>query len=150
MGQTILPLRLVHGRFRVLGFRLGDLAYCTDVNHIPESTWPLLEGLDTLILDALRHRPHSTHFSVAEAVAVSQRLGAERTYFTHICHDLGHAQTNAQLPRGHGLENTRERLRALYGENASLAVDRRPEGGTIATLKLPYREMAPESNGDTV
>ena len=72
LGQTILPIRLEHGRFAVLGFRVGDLAYCTDVNRIPEASWPLLEGLDTLILDALRYEPHPTHFSLDEALAVDR------------------------------------------------------------------------------
>jgi len=99
-GVEIVPVRLFHGVLPVLGFRIGPFAYLTDCNRIPDDSWPLLDGVRTVILDALRHRPHSTHFSVAEAVAVSERLGAERTYFTHICHDLGHAQTNAQLPRG--------------------------------------------------
>jgi len=102
-GVEIVPVRLFHGLLPVLGFRIGPFAYLTDCNRIPEESWALLAadgGVRTVILDALRHRPHSTHFSVAEAVAVSQRLGAERTYFTHICHDLGHAQTNAQLPPG--------------------------------------------------
>ena len=58
LGQSILPIRLDHGRFQVLGFRIGDLAYCTDVSSIPEESWPHLQGLDVLILDALRHEPH--------------------------------------------------------------------------------------------
>ncbi len=74
LGQTIVPIALEHGRFRVLGFRVGGLAYCTDVNKIPESSWPLLEGLDVLILDALRPTPHPTHFSLDEALRVVERL----------------------------------------------------------------------------
>jgi phosphoribosyl 1,2-cyclic phosphate phosphodiesterase len=99
-GVEIIPVPLLHGNLPVLGFRIGAFAYLTDCNRIPDGSWPLLDGVRIVILDALRHRPHSTHFSVGEAIAVSQRLGAERTYFTHICHDLGHAQTNAQLPPG--------------------------------------------------
>jgi phosphoribosyl 1,2-cyclic phosphate phosphodiesterase len=99
-GVEIVPVPLLHGRLPVLGFRIGPFAYLTDCNHIPDESWPLLAGVRTVILDALRHRPHSTHFSVGEALAASARLGAERTYFTHICHDLGHAETNAQLPAG--------------------------------------------------
>jgi len=99
-GVEIVPVPLMHGKLPVLGFRIGAFAYLTDCNRIPDDSWPLLDGVRIVILDALRHRPHSTHFSVAEAIAVSQRLRAERTYFTHICHDLGHAQTNAQLPPG--------------------------------------------------
>ena len=90
----------MHGRLPVLGFRIGSFAYLTDCNHIPDESWPLLDGVRTIVLDALRHRPHSTHFSVREAIAVVSRLGAERAYFTHICHDLPHAETCAQLPAG--------------------------------------------------
>ena len=99
-GVEVVPVPLLHGRLPVLGFRIGAFAYLTDCNRIPDESWPLLDGVRTVILDALRHRPHSTHFSVGEALDVSARLGAERTYLTHICHDLGHAETNAQLPRG--------------------------------------------------
>jgi phosphoribosyl 1,2-cyclic phosphate phosphodiesterase len=99
-GVEIVPVPLFHGRLPVLGFRIGAFAYLTDCNLIPGSSWPLLAGVRTIILDALRHRPHSTHFSVGEALEVARRLGAERTYFTHICHDLGHAETNARLPAG--------------------------------------------------
>ena len=99
-GVEIVPVPLLHGRLPVLGFRLGSFAYLTDCNAIPDDSWPLLDGVRIVILDALRDRPHSTHFSVSEALAVSRRLGAERTYFTHICHDLGHAETNARLPAG--------------------------------------------------
>ena len=99
----IVPIPLWHGKLPVLGFRIGAFAYLTDCNRIPDESWPLLTadgGVRTIILDALRHRPHSTHFSVSEAVAVAQRLGVERAYLTHIAHDLGHAATNAQLPAG--------------------------------------------------
>jgi phosphoribosyl 1,2-cyclic phosphate phosphodiesterase len=96
----IVPVRVLHGALPVLGFRIGSFAYLTDCNAIPDESWPLLHGVRTIILDALRHRPHSTHFSVAEAVDVASRLGVERAYFTHICHDLPHAATCAQLPAG--------------------------------------------------
>ena len=99
-GAEIVPVPLFHGRLPVLGFRIGSFAYLTDCNRIPDESWPLLDGVRTVILDALRHRPHSTHFSVGEAIEVVGRLRAERAYFTHICHDLGHAATNAQLPAG--------------------------------------------------
>jgi len=98
LGQQILPIRLDHGPFKVLGFRLGNLAYCTDVNHIPDESWPLLEGLDTLILDALRFQPHPTHFSLQEALAVIERLKPRRTLFTHLSHDVDHGPTEASLP----------------------------------------------------
>lgn len=101
LGTRVIPLRLQHGpRFQVLGFRIGNIAYCTDTNFIPEETVPLLEGLDVLVLDALRIRPHATHFSLPEAVAFAERVRPKRTYFTHMCHDLGHDETNATLPPG--------------------------------------------------
>jgi phosphoribosyl 1,2-cyclic phosphate phosphodiesterase len=99
-GLEIVPVPLLHGVLPVLGFRLGSFAYLTDCNRIPEASWPLLDGVRTVILDALRHRPHSTHFSVAESVEVVARLGTEHAYFTHICHDLPHAETCASLPAG--------------------------------------------------
>jgi phosphoribosyl 1,2-cyclic phosphate phosphodiesterase len=99
-GVDIVPVPLLHGVLPVLGFRIGAFAYLTDCNRIPDASWPLLDGVRIVIVDALRRRPHATHFSVDEAVAVVQRLGAERAYFTHICHDLPHAATNAQLPAG--------------------------------------------------
>jgi phosphoribosyl 1,2-cyclic phosphate phosphodiesterase len=101
LGARITPLRLRHGpRFDVLGFRIGNVAYCTDTNGIPPESLELLQGLDCLVLDALRHRPHVTHFSLDEAIEVARQLRPKRTIFTHISHDLGHAQTNARLPDG--------------------------------------------------
>jgi phosphoribosyl 1,2-cyclic phosphate phosphodiesterase len=100
LSQRVIPLRLHHGRFRVLGFRFGNVAYCTDTNGIPKESWPLLAGLDVLILDALRDRPHATHFSLAEAVDVARQLRPKRTLFTHMSHDLEHEATGASLPEG--------------------------------------------------
>jgi len=99
-GREIVPVPIMHGPRMILGFRVGAFAYLTDCNRIPASSWELLSGVRTLVLDALRDRPHPTHFSVREALAVVDRLGPDRTYFTHICHDLPHAETCARLPRG--------------------------------------------------
>jgi phosphoribosyl 1,2-cyclic phosphate phosphodiesterase len=102
-GVEIVPVPLMHGRLPILGFRIGSFAYLTDCNQIPDLSWPLLTadgGVRTLIIDALRHRPHPTHFSVSEAIDAVRRMGAERAYLTHICHDLPHAETCAQLPPG--------------------------------------------------
>jgi len=99
-GVEIVPVPLMHGVLPVLGFRIGSFAYLTDCNLIPDESWPLLAGVRTVVLDALRHRPHPTHFSVAESLGVIARLEPERAYFTHICHDLPHAETCAQLPAG--------------------------------------------------
>ena len=99
-GLHVLPVPLRHGSRSILGFRFGAFAYLTDCNAIPDASWSLLDGLDILVLDALRHRPHPTHFSVAESLAVVTRLQPRQTYFTHMCHDLPHAATNASLPPG--------------------------------------------------
>ena len=94
----VIPVPIFHGLRPILGFRLGNFAYLTDCNRIPEESFRLLADLDVLVLDALRHRPHPTHFTVAEAVHVVERLRPRRTFLTHICHDLPHAATNAALP----------------------------------------------------
>lgn len=101
LGRTeIVPVPLRHGAREILGFRIGTFAYLTDTNGIPDASWPLLDGVTLLVLDALRERPHPTHFSVGEALQVVERLAPARTLFTHICHDLPHAATCARLPRG--------------------------------------------------
>ena len=102
-GLAVQPVPLLHGQLPILGFRFGTLAYLTDASTIPDAAWPLLEGLDVLVLNALRHRAHPTHFSLSEAVAVAERLGPRQTYFTHVCHDLPHAATNRSLPDGMAL-----------------------------------------------
>jgi phosphoribosyl 1,2-cyclic phosphate phosphodiesterase len=99
-GLSIVPVTVFHGSRPILGFRFGTFAYLTDCNRIPDQSWPLLQGVDVLVLDALRHRAHPTHFTVAEALEVVARLGPQQTYLTHICHDLPHAATNASLPAG--------------------------------------------------
>jgi len=100
LGARVIPVPLRHGRHQVLGFRVGKLAYCTDTNEIPRSSLPLLEGLDVLVLDCLRRRQHVSHFNLEQAIDTARRIGARRTLFTHISHDLEHAQTNALLPPG--------------------------------------------------
>ena len=100
LGERVVPLRLNHGPFAVLGFRFGNLAYCTDTNSIPDDTWPKLAGVDTLILDCLRPTPHPTHFSLPEALAVAARVNARRTLFVHMSHEVEHAAIEATLPAG--------------------------------------------------
>ena len=99
-GHEVIPVPLYHGARPILGLRFGAFAYLTDCNRIPDASWPMLEGLDVVVIDALRDRPHPTHFTVAEAVEASRRIAARRTYFTHMCHDLPHAATSARLPDG--------------------------------------------------
>jgi phosphoribosyl 1,2-cyclic phosphate phosphodiesterase len=99
-GVRVVPILVWHGRMPVLGFRFGSFAYLTDCNRIDDASWALLDGVDTLVVDALRHRPHPTHFTVDEALGVVSRVGPSRAYFTHVSHDLGHEATNARLPAG--------------------------------------------------
>jgi phosphoribosyl 1,2-cyclic phosphate phosphodiesterase len=98
LGQRIVPVPLFHGPMPVLGFRFGPFAYCTDCSVIPESSFELLRDLDVLVLDALRHKPHPTHFTLEQAVEAAHQIGARQTFFTHIAHELGHVSTNAALP----------------------------------------------------
>ena len=93
-----MPLR--HGRLPILGYRIGAFAYLTDCSEIPDTSWDQLTGLDVLVLDALRRRPHSTHFNVEQAVEAAGRIGARQTYFTHMSHDLRHVETCDTLPAG--------------------------------------------------
>lgn len=108
-GMRVTPLRVMHGRLPILGFRfdavapddddpLLPLAYCTDVSAIPPETWPRLTGLKTLILDALRYRHHPTHFTVDQAIDAATRIGAVQTRLIHITHDIEHADLEARLP----------------------------------------------------
>ena len=92
------PILLHHGRGTVLGFRVGSLAYCTDVSGIPEESYALLQDLDVLVLGALSPNKHPSHFSLEEAVAAAHRIGARQTWFTHIGHLLKHESTNQALP----------------------------------------------------
>jgi phosphoribosyl 1,2-cyclic phosphate phosphodiesterase len=99
-GRRVTPIPLLHGPMRVLGYRFGRFAYCTDCSQIPDESWALLEGLDVLVLDGLRRRPHPTHFNLDQAVEAATRIAARLTYFTHIAHELKHAEVNDELPDG--------------------------------------------------
>lgn len=99
-GLEVQPVPLLHGKEPVLGFRVGGLAYCTDVSEIPQQSWPLLEGLELLVLVALRPAPHPSHFNLQQALETIARLKPRRALLTHVTHDLGHAQTAASLPKG--------------------------------------------------
>ena len=109
LGARWTPLRLLHGRRPILGFRVdyphdaaGDdavsIAYCTDVSRLPPETYPLLEGLDVLVIDALRYRHHPTHMTVDQALEVIDQVQPKRAYLTHIAHDIQHADLEAKLP----------------------------------------------------
>lgn len=98
LGQPVLPIRLEHGPSPVLGFRVGPVAYCTDVSRIPESSRALLEGLDVLVLDALRYDRHPTHLSLFEALEVAAELKPGRTFLTHLSHSFDHGPAEEKLP----------------------------------------------------
>lgn len=100
LGVQVIPIRLMHGKLPVLGFRVGNVAFCTDVSFIPDESWPLLEGLDVLIIDALRDEPHATHFGIPQALAAIERVKPRRSYLTHVSHYLEYGETNARLPKG--------------------------------------------------
>lgn len=113
-GLKITPIRVLHGRQPILGFRLDradsapasfgagllPLAYCTDVSAIPPETWPHLDGLEHLVLDALRHRAHPTHMTLDRAVETAARIGAGSTYFIHMSYEIVHAEVDPSLPQG--------------------------------------------------
>jgi len=98
LGLDIIPVKIMHGKLPILGFRFNDVAYLTDCSHIAEESKELLRGLRLMILDALRFRPHPTHFSLSQALEVVEELKPDRTFFTHICHDMDHEEANRMLP----------------------------------------------------
>jgi phosphoribosyl 1,2-cyclic phosphate phosphodiesterase len=97
-GARFDPVPVIHGEAEILGFRFGSAAYLTDHSDIPETSYEKLQDLDILFLDALRHKPHPTHSTVENSLRIVDRVKPRRAFFTHICHDLPHEQTNAALP----------------------------------------------------
>ncbi|HLW63903.1 MAG TPA: MBL fold metallo-hydrolase [Gemmataceae bacterium] len=98
LGEQITPIPLQHAWFSVLGFRIGNLAYCTDLNEIPETSLPLLQGLDVLILDCLRPKPHPAHLSLEQALGLIERLKPKKAWLTHMAHELDYEIVNPTLP----------------------------------------------------
>jgi phosphoribosyl 1,2-cyclic phosphate phosphodiesterase len=100
-GVEIIPVRVLHYKMEVFGFRIGGLTYITDANHIAPEELKKCAGSSVLVLNALRHETHISHFNLEEAIAVAREIGATSTYFIHISHQLGlHAELNARLPVG--------------------------------------------------
>lgn len=97
-GRQVVPVELHHGRMPILGFRIGNFAYLTDVSTVPPSSYALLSNLDVLVLNALRERPHPTHLTLAQALAEAERIAPRRVLFTHVSHELLHAEIEARLP----------------------------------------------------
>ena len=100
LGREVQPIPLLHGAMPILGFRVGPMAYLTDVSHIPDPSAELLGDLEVLVLSALRERPHPNHFSLEEAIAAAARIGARRTYLTHMSHEMHYGTVSARLPSG--------------------------------------------------
>lgn len=103
VSVKVLPIEVYHGELLMFGYRIGKFAYLTDTNRIPEHSFRQLDGLDILVIDALRHQPHRTHFTFAQAVEAANRIGANQTYFTHMTHNVLHAEEDATLPTGTAL-----------------------------------------------
>lgn len=99
-GMRVETFVVMHGPLPVVALRVGDFAYVTDVSHIPEEVYPRLAGLETLVLDAVRYRPHPNHFHLERALQEAEKIGARRTVFTHLSHDYNHDEVNSQLPSG--------------------------------------------------
>jgi phosphoribosyl 1,2-cyclic phosphate phosphodiesterase len=99
-GARFEPLTVIHGETPILGFRFGSAAYLTDHSEVPAETLAKLHNLDILFLDALRYTPHPTHSTVEQSLKIVDEVKPKRAFFTHICHDLGHAATDAVMPPG--------------------------------------------------
>jgi len=95
---SVTAIPLLHGNQEIFGYRIGNFAYCTDVNQIPDESYALLQGLDILVLDALREKPHPTHFSLEPAIEQAEKIGAKKNWFTHISHILDHERHGELLP----------------------------------------------------
>ena len=98
-GLQIIPVPLFHGELNIVGYRMGNIAYLTDCSRIPGESYQMLENLEILILGALRYRPHPTHFCFEQAIEAAERIGARRTFFTHLCHDASHQELLDFLPK---------------------------------------------------
>lgn len=133
-GLPIEPIPLQHGPGTACGYRIGSFAYLTDCNGVPEASRQRLNGLDVLVLDGLRFRPHPTHFTIDEAVELARRVGARRTLLTHICHEVSHARDSRQLPPGIEL--------AYDGQHFSLPLG---EAGYTSLPSYPVPRTAPEA-----
>ena len=97
-GVTVTPIPVKHGILDIIGYRFDDFGYITDASYVSEESINLLKGIKILVINALRQRPHETHFSIGQAIEVADAIAPEQTYFTHICHHLEHVETNTSLP----------------------------------------------------
>lgn len=97
-GLTITPFLLHHGKTKVTGYRVGDLAYATDCNLIPDESLSVISGVKTLILDGLRYQEHKTHFTIPESLDVARKIGADKTYLVHMTHTVDYVEELSKLP----------------------------------------------------
>lgn len=97
-GQTVIPIPVVHGRINIFGYRIGNMAYLTDVSEIPESSFALLEGLELLLIDCLRYEPHPTHINVDQSLILIEKIGAQQSILIHMTHELEYATLTSVLP----------------------------------------------------
>ncbi len=100
LDLPVIPVPVLHGDAEIFGYRIGRFAYLTDFSAVPDRSIEMLQGVEVVFLDALRHEPHPTHSTVANSVKVAEQIGAAQTYFTHMSHDLAHEATNQMLPPG--------------------------------------------------
>jgi phosphoribosyl 1,2-cyclic phosphate phosphodiesterase len=126
-GVSVQPIPVIHGNMRVAGFRIGECAYITDTNEVPDTSIELLRGVRLLILDALRRSPHPTHMSLPRALATAEKIGVERVFFTHINHDLDHESINRELPDWARLGY--DRLKVAIEEDGRITVTEPGPGG---------------------
>jgi phosphoribosyl 1,2-cyclic phosphate phosphodiesterase len=96
----VIPIPVRHGEIDILGFRIGGFAYLTDTSSIPDASMEMLSGVDVLVLDGLRHEPHTKHLTISEATVIANKIGARQTYLTHVAHSIMHADEDAKLPGG--------------------------------------------------
>jgi riboflavin kinase/FMN adenylyltransferase len=142
LGVPIIPIPLVHGDLEVLGYRFGKAAYLTDFSSLPDASAALLHGLDDLIIDALRDIPHPMHQTVEQALALVQRLAPKRAWFTHIAHDLSHAETNQRL-RDAGFPNVQLAYDGLHFDvSVDVPNEAQPEDRYAACKPMPKRRAA--------
>ena len=99
-GVQVMPIRVMHGQYPILGFRIGDFAWLTDLSDLPPESLPLLQNLKGVAIDALRETPHPTHSSIDQALAWAEVIGAEETWLIHMTHEVDYEATSARLPAG--------------------------------------------------
>ena len=97
-GVEVIPVPVMHGKYEILGYRIGNMAYLTDVSDISPQSMEKLRGLDILLLDCLRYRPHHTHFNLEQALLWAEKIGARETYLIHMTHELEYAELSSHLP----------------------------------------------------